>query len=64
MTTLPEKQAEKIIFLLQNLFILEAKTKGLKSEDVRNLLGISNNELFKIWKLININKNKKASSEQ
>lgn len=46
-----EKQAEKIIFLLKNLFILEAKAQGLKNEDVRILLGIDNNELSKVWKL-------------
>ncbi len=46
-----EKQAERIIFLLTNLFIIEVKRQGLKSEDVRLLLGINNNELSKVWRL-------------
>lgn len=46
-----DKQANKIIDLLQNLFILEAKKNGLRSEEVRKILGVNNNKLFKIWKL-------------
>jgi len=46
-----DNQANKIIDLLQNLFILEAKKNGLKSEEVREILGVNNNKLFKIWKL-------------
>ena len=45
------EQANKIIDLLQNLFILEAKKNGLTSEEVRKVLGVNNNKIFKIWKL-------------
>ena len=45
------EQANKIIDLLQNLFILEAKKNGLTSEEVRKILGVNNNKIFKIWKL-------------
>lgn len=46
-----DEQANKIIDLLQNLFILEAKKNGLTSEEVRKILGVNNNKIFKIWKL-------------
>lgn len=45
-----EEQTNKIIDLLQGLFILEAQKSGLKSEDVRKILGINNNKLSNIWK--------------
>ena len=53
-----DNQANKIIDLLQNLFILEAKKNGLKSEEVREILGVNNNKLFKIWKLSKPEKNR------
>ncbi|MDO8639702.1 MAG: hypothetical protein Q7R53_02135 [bacterium] len=52
------EQANKIIDLLQNLFILEAKKNGLTSEDVRKILGVNNNTVFKIWKLSKSEKKK------
>lgn len=52
------EQAEKIIDLLQNLFILEAKKNGLTSEEVRKILGVNNNTVFKIWKLSKSEKKK------
>ncbi len=52
------EQAEKIIALLQNLFILEAKKNGLTSEEVRKILGVNNNTIFKIWKLSKSEKKK------
>jgi len=52
------EQAEKIIALLQNLFILEAKKNGLTSEEVRKVLGVNNNTIFKIWKLSKSEKKK------
>jgi hypothetical protein len=45
-----DEQGNKIIDLLQNIFILQAQKQGFKSEDVRKILGISNNKIFKIWK--------------
>ena len=47
-----EQQADKIIELLQNLFIIEAKKNGLSSENVRKILGINNNTISNTWKLL------------
>ena len=52
------EQTNKIIDLLQNLFILEAKKNGLTSEEVRKILGVNNNKIFKIWKLSKTRKKK------
>jgi hypothetical protein len=58
-----EKQAEKIIFLLTNLLILEAKKQNLRSEDVRDVLKINNNEISKVWRLKTV-KDKKGGVEK
>jgi hypothetical protein len=54
-----EEKINKIIDLLQNIFILEAKKSGLKSEDVRMILGVDNNKVFRIWKLFKQEKKSK-----
>ncbi|MFA4834143.1 MAG: hypothetical protein WC619_04860 [Patescibacteria group bacterium] len=50
-------ELKQLVYLAQCQFILEAKKNGMSSEDVRKILNLNNNKLFKIWKLIKI-KNK------
>lgn len=49
------EKLDRVIELGQLQFIIEAKKSGMTSEEVRKILGISNNKLFEIWKLIKIN---------
>ena len=42
--------------ILKCIFILQAKQAGMRQEDVRKILGMNNNEVSAIWKLIILGK--------
>lgn len=50
-----KNKLDQLVELAQFQFILESKKAGMSSTEVRKILNISNNKLFKIWKLIKIN---------
>lgn len=47
-----EQKLDKIIYLLQDLIILEGAKAGMKKEVIRKFLEIDRNRITKIWKQI------------